>query len=796
MNKTFFFVFSVIILIVFFASKQKKEVVQTTPNNKEPEMEPVVNPLKGAKGETGAAGPQGVQGPAGTPAPKFYYGTTNPGPDQSIYSQGDFWINTTTGTLWEKLSNTGIPFDPDREYEIHDNSNWWKVSTLKGDSAGKGYSLAEMKAVPNSVLTNYQAVYLKDDLKEGNYKLDAADTTTPGDDVLTVVTNNGQRLKRVIDTYLYPEVFGPKGDGVNEDGVGFQNYLVAFAKYYAKLDQVSANYSAELGFPVIDLRGRCYKISQELTLPTIGGRKAGQFTIRNGTFYIGDGLAATADKYLFRLADCENVDFESLMIYGKANSIANRNAFYVADTSISVKFNKVRASEISQFIKTELHTYDVTIDGCYVRNYVDATPSPNFIDIQGDAFINNTYLINVVTPIVTRGGNNLIRGNHLYGVKGPVGIDVLETSVGDIISHNYFDGCAVRADRFGTGLILNDNYFQNLSTYSAIILRKTTGAYQPANLSIQDNHVHFYQERTPEVANVNFSYDSGTGIITVISGLVLTDIHVGGMLQVDPDRRLQIWDYISATQARVKQMGRYYVPTAASYTTRLVPMDVLIQNGDDLQTMSDRPNVFIQNNILTINNTIGGFVEHPVVINEQSGWYTRITKKLIGAMRFFSINPFSIISDVSDYDMLKITKSDGTLLGKIGYAIAGVIRIGTTNKGFVFTDGRFSPETTDDLNLGESYARWKNAFVKTVQADKLNINTAGAAPAAGIVALAGGTATVNTTAVTANSIVMITSQSGAKVASYRVSARTAGASFVISSSDNTDDNVVGWQFVN
>jgi hypothetical protein len=63
----------------------------------------------------------------------------------------------------------------------------------------------------------------------------------------------------------------------------------------------------------------------------------------------------------------------------------------------------------------------------------------------------------------------------------------------------------------------------------------------------------------------------------------------------------------------------------------------------------------------------------------------------------------------------------------------------------------------------------------------------------GIVTLVGGTATVANTSVTANSRIFITSNAdGGTPGWLGVSAKTVGASFVITSSSNTDTSVVAW----
>lgn len=64
---------------------------------------------------------------------------------------------------------------------------------------------------------------------------------------------------------------------------------------------------------------------------------------------------------------------------------------------------------------------------------------------------------------------------------------------------------------------------------------------------------------------------------------------------------------------------------------------------------------------------------------------------------------------------------------------------------------------------------------------------------AGTVTLSGGTATVNTPAITANSVVFLTCQSlSGTLGILRISARVPGVSFTITSLSILDTSVVGW----
>lgn len=84
----------------------------------------------------------------------------------------------------------------------------------------------------------------------------------------------------------------------------------------------------------------------------------------------------------------------------------------------------------------------------------------------------------------------------------------------------------------------------------------------------------------------------------------------------------------------------------------------------------------------------------------------------------------------------------------------------------------------------------------TVQANKgLRVLEGGAAATMGTATLSNSTVTVNTTAVTANSRIFLTSQANAVTGALRVSARTPGTSFVITSSGTTEAGAVAWMLV-
>ncbi len=105
------------------------------------------------------------------------------------------------------------------------------------------------------------------------------------------------------------------------------------------------------------------------------------------------------------------------------------------------------------------------------------------------------------------------------------------------------------------------------------------------------------------------------------------------------------------------------------------------------------------------------------------------------------------------------------------------------------TNTRALPDSAGIFNTSNTYTA-AQTFAK------VNVTT-GSNASAGTATLSSGTITVNTTAVTANSIILITVQeTGTQNGRLRVSARTAGTSFTITSSDASDNCVVAWQIIN
>jgi len=97
-------------------------------------------------------------------------------------------------------------------------------------------------------------------------------------------------------------------------------------------------------------------------------------------------------------------------------------------------------------------------------------------------------------------------------------------------------------------------------------------------------------------------------------------------------------------------------------------------------------------------------------------------------------------------------------------------------------------------NLGTGTFHWAS-FVNYFEIPGLRVKE-GTNRQMGTAVLSAGTATVNTTAVTANSRIFVTNQALCGTAGFlRISARTAGTSFTITSSSGTDTSTVAWLLV-
>lgn len=171
------------------------------------------------------------------------------------------------------------------------------------------------------------------------------------------------------------------------------------------------------------------------------------------------------------------------------------------------------------------------------------------------------------------------------------------------------------------------------------------------------------------------------------------------------------------------------------------------------------------------------------------------TSQLVGSqIDTFILGAGSTITTLIGYSVLAQSIVTGTSIG----LIIGNITGGTTNyaiqtnRGLVQFGDVVRPDTDNTRDLGVlTTNRWRDIF-----AARLRLIDTTASSTMGQVTLVGGTKVVSTTAVTANSRIFLTSDApGGTIGFLSVSARVAGTSFTIQSSNALDTSNVSWIIV-
>lgn len=147
-----------------------------------------------------------------------------------------------------------------------------------------------------------------------------------------------------------------------------------------------------------------------------------------------------------------------------------------------------------------------------------------------------------------------------------------------------------------------------------------------------------------------------------------------------------------------------------------------------------------------------------------------------------SLNNYCFITTgVSDGKTIKILSTDGTNQSNVNI-----------NESEIVINSQSQSSVT--IN-GNSKIAFNNNGISIPQYSTISINSTGTAPICGKATLSSGTVTVNTTSVTADSIILLTPQNGGSTGDVYISARTAGTSFTITSSNGADAREIGWLIV-
>jgi hypothetical protein len=244
-------------------------------------------------------------------------------------------------------------------------------------------------------------------------------------------------------------------------------------------------------------------------------------------------------------------------------------------------------------------------------------------------------------------------------------------------------------------------------------------------------------------------------------------------------------------------MGLTYVPVIQNGT----PIDTTTVTADDV----------------TVSDTLTATTAH-VTGNETVDGTLTVTGQatLNGGLSVFGTTSLGTTHmGAADATQQTVTTTGGSVVG-VGVKTTGDAQNRTAilgNGTIQFSDGTAAADATI-ARTGVNALQADTFFrVKTGQSDgdysvfgNLKIGTVGtgiqvkqgANATFGTVTLVTGSATVNTTKVTANSVIFLTVQSLGTVTSPKamcVFNKTAGTSFQIASSDATDTSVVGWWIV-
>lgn len=240
-------------------------------------------------------------------------------------------------------------------------------------------------------------------------------------------------------------------------------------------------------------------------------------------------------------------------------------------------------------------------------------------------------------------------------------------------------------------------------------------------------------------------------------------------------------------------------------------------------------------NVLTSQQSLGQSITGTVYVNGNSYQPLQIVNNLTGnttsiaaqanstvqadvtnAATMFQTSPSTAASSFTLGTLYHFAARQGsigagsTVTNQYGFIATGSLTGATNNMGFV---GNMTAGANNwnfyTLSSAKNYFNGHTLFATTTDngVDQVQVSGSLAVVAAGFglkvkegsnakqgtATLASGTVVVNNTSVTANSRIFLTAQDNNSVGTLRVSARTAGASFTITSSSNTDSGVVAYQ---
>lgn len=717
----------------------------------------------------------------------------------------------------------------------------------------KGYTIAQLRTLTDSKVNTIGLFYCIDNGKEGWWKYDSTDTTSTDNLGTILVTSTGKRLKRIIEDYIYPEWFGAKGDGIIDDTTFLQNtldyssnYPVILSNSYLISNTININYN---NTKIIGLKNNL-----------ISGDIYWGFTIKNvnNTFIDGVNIKSTkiadysstsesgapqgiangglifhytSNGYVVENITIKNCSFSSP--YGSINAIklaGNRNNIggYLNNVLIeNCRFTDVGRIAIEILGSSILNRFDysnIKITNCYFKNIgiksvygmaVSFSGNGNYNSVS-NCYINNAKDIALenagasYTKFINNTFENLDSGCVLFTIqsnddgvikKGNCAVNnqVLDKSANRIGDIYYQDNLIMSNNTLSTynaGLVLNvvsNSYFNNNKLYtdgnivlgsygstlyfregvsfnnifiSNTILNNSTG-YDCVYVSeacynnfFNYNYLKFQQTTSKKLFNdrtngLNYlnsiindnSFSNYSDLYSDYSSL----LKIGNTkFFIDSDNEL-LYKNSGIGNPTSQTDGRRFITSGEQYKTAQI---------DGLYCFTDG------------NVSIGSATNSGYKLNV-SGNSRFFNDMIIGAAtKRLYINPITSEIQIKTSDGVPINYYNNTTL-------------------------IMSMDVNNNVGVGKTSPTEKLDVLGNVKLSGKLIITTGTNASCGFATLVAGTVTVNTTAITASSGVKLTVQeTGQYNGRIRMSAKVAGTSFTITSSDNTDTCTVYWEITN
>lgn len=468
---------------------------------------------------------------------------------------------------------------------------------------------------------------------------------------------------------------------------------------------------------------------------------------------------------------CDGVSIKNSSFRHTKGSVLNLCSSNVTVDNIKVNKDSIQAGRGLDF-GNELNARPFDANNISVTNsYLNVTgygiqnPSDisNLMAVKSFIIKNNTLVVGIdpdsdlCSGIFLRGAlNSVVESNNIEltydTLVSGIGRNIViipydSQTISSTVKNNTMKGnCAIEL-YYAKNAVINGMYIQG-NTFVSI----------PRNeLSSLNGNSAFFYLRTRSTNTNNYyinNLDINSNTVSDISGsFVLTNLDVASSVNL---KTISITNNKFYGTSALAERGIQLGGVGIGGNPVVLINNNYIHNGSSI-TLLGLSNLKMHNNIIKYQNAFEG---HRVRIYAHNGSFEANNNTFINTS---SSNAY--------YDIKQMS--------------AGIYNVMQINTNSSLRDGGSIGFTTDlpanTLNL----------------INKLNLLSTGTATTAGTATLSGGTITVNTSAVTANSQIILTPQeTGQLNGRIRVSARTAGSSFTITSSDNTDTATVSYLIIN